>query len=146
MSVIEAIEKEQLKDKVAKFNVGDSVSVHTRVVEGNKERIQVFKGIIISRKGSGINESFTVRRVSQGEGVERVFPLNSPRIEKVVVDVPGKARRAKLYYLRDVKGNQAIKDLAAKAKKSAEASGKGKPEKKKRTAKKKASKAKKKAE
>jgi large subunit ribosomal protein L19 len=104
--IIDIIEKEQLKD-ATKFKVGDSVRVHTRVVEGDKERIQVFSGIVIGRKGRGLNETFTVRRISYGEGVERVFPVNSPRISKIEVETEGKARRAKLNYLRALKGKEA---------------------------------------
>src|SRR5580700_11430850 len=99
MSIIKKIEQEQFKPQTA-FKVGDSVKVHTRVVEGDKERIQIFTGIVIGRKGIGLNESFTVRRISYGEGVERVFPLHSPRIAKVEVETEGTARRAKLNYLR----------------------------------------------
>ena len=106
-SIIDAIEKEQLKTDVTNFKVGDGVRVHTRVVEGDKERIQIFAGIVIGRKGRGINETFTVRRISYGEGVERVFPLHSPRIAKVEVEKQGRARRAKLNYLRDRKGKEA---------------------------------------
>ena len=108
MSIINKIEQEQFKTKVPKFKVGDSVKVHTRVVEGDKERIQVFTGIVIGRKGIGINESFTVRRISYGEGVERVFPLHSPKIAKVEVETEGTARRAKLNYLRTRQGKQAM--------------------------------------
>ena len=104
--ILDIIEKEQLKDGIA-FKVGDSVRVHTRVVEGDKERIQVFSGIVIGRKGRGLNETFTVRRISYGEGVERVFPLNSPRIAKIEIETEGKARRAKLNYLRRRKGKEA---------------------------------------
>ena len=104
--IIDIIEKEQQKDG-AKFKVGDSIHVHTRVVEGDKERIQVFSGIVIGRKGRGLNATFTVRRISYGEGVERVFPLNSPRIAKIEVETEGKARRAKLNYLRRRKGKEA---------------------------------------
>jgi large subunit ribosomal protein L19 len=104
--IIDNIEKEQLK-QVTTFKVGDSVRVHTRVVEGDKERIQIFSGIVIGRKGRGINETFTVRRISYGEGVERVFPLHSSRIAKVEVETAGKARRAKLNYLRGLKGKEA---------------------------------------
>jgi large subunit ribosomal protein L19 len=104
MKLIDKIETEQLKKEIAPFKIGDSVKVHTRVKEGDKERIQIFTGVVIARKGRGINESFTVRRISYGEGVERVFPLHSPRIEKVVVDKPGRARRARLFYLRGQKG------------------------------------------
>src|SRR6185436_13826548 len=105
--IIDTIEKEQQKTDVTKFNVGDGVRVHTRVKEGDKERIQIFSGIVIGRKGRGINETFTVRRISYGEGVERVFPVNSPRIAKVEVEKVGRARRAKLNYLRDRKGKEA---------------------------------------
>jgi large subunit ribosomal protein L19 len=104
--IIDAIEKEQQKE-VTSFKVGDGIRVHTRVREGDKERIQIFAGIVIGRKGRGLNETFTVRRISYGEGVERVFPLHSPRIAKVEVDKAGKARRAKLNYLRDRKGKEA---------------------------------------
>jgi len=105
--VIDVIEKEQQKSDVTPFSVGDSVRVHTRVVEGDKERIQIFAGIVIGRKGRGPNETFTVRRISYGEGVERVFPLHSPRIAKVEVEQQGRARRAKLNYLRSSKGKEA---------------------------------------
>jgi large subunit ribosomal protein L19 len=108
MNLIETIENEQLKKEVAKFKVGDSIRVHTRVIEGDKERIQIFTGIVIGRKGFGINANFTVRRISYGEGVERVFPLHSPRIAKVEVETAGTARRAKLNYLRQRKGKQAM--------------------------------------
>ena len=105
--IIDVIEKEQQKTDAGPFAVGDSVRVHTRVVEGDKERIQIFAGIVIGRKGRGLNETFTVRRISYGEGVERVFPLHSPRIAKVEVEQPGRARRAKLNYLRTRKGKEA---------------------------------------
>jgi len=105
--VIDSIEKEQLKSEAKPFSVGDSVRVHTRVVEGDKERIQIFTGIVIGRKGRGLNETFTVRRISYGEGVERVFPLHSPRVAKVEVEQQGRARRAKLNYLRGRKGKEA---------------------------------------
>ena len=105
--IIDAIEKEQYKADAAQFSVGDSVRVHTRVVEGDKERIQIFAGIVIGRKGRGLNETFTVRRISYGEGVERVFPLHSPRIAKVEVEQQGRVRRAKLNYLRTRKGKEA---------------------------------------
>ena len=108
MNIIQTIEKEQLKNDVTPFKVGDSVRVHTRVVEGDKERIQIFTGIVIGRKGTDINASFTVRRISYGEGVERVFPLHSPRVAKVEVEKSGIARRAKLNYLRQRKGKQAM--------------------------------------
>ena len=105
--IIDLIEKEQQKADGAKFKVGDSIRVHTRVVEGDKERIQIFAGIVIGRKGRGLNETFTVRRISYGEGVERVFPTNSPRIAKIEIEAEGKARRAKLNYLRKRKGKEA---------------------------------------
>jgi large subunit ribosomal protein L19 len=104
---IDAIEKEQHKSDLTPFSVGDSVRVHTRVVEGDKERIQIFTGVVIGRKGRGLNETFTVRRISYGEGVERVFPLHSPRVAKVEVEQQGRARRAKLNYLRGRKGKEA---------------------------------------
>jgi large subunit ribosomal protein L19 len=105
--VIDIIEKEQQKGDVTAFSVGDSVRVHTRVVEGDKERIQIFTGVVIGRKGRGLNETFTVRRISYGEGVERVFPLHSPRIAKLEIEQQGRARRAKLNYLRSRKGREA---------------------------------------
>jgi large subunit ribosomal protein L19 len=105
--IIDSIEQEQLKKDVTNFKVGDGVRVHTRVREGDKERIQIFAGIVIGRKGRGINETFTVRRISYGEGVERVFPIHSPRIAKVEIEKAGRARRAKLNYLRDRKGKEA---------------------------------------
>ena len=108
MNIINTIEKEQLKTQVTRFKVGDSVKVHTRVVEGDKERIQIFSGIVIGRKGIGLTATFTVRRISYGEGVERVFPIHSPKIAKVEVETVGTARRAKLNYLRDRKGKQAM--------------------------------------
>ena len=105
--VLDVIGKEQQKSDVTPFSVGDSVRVHTRVVEGDKERIQIFAGLVIGRKGRGPNETFTVRRISYGEGVERVFPLHSPRIAKVEVEKQGRARRAKINYLRRSKGKEA---------------------------------------
>jgi len=99
-ALLDKIESEQYRKEAAKFNVGDSVKVHTRVVEGDKERIQVFAGVVIGRRGRGLNETFTVRRISYGEGVERVFPMHSPRVERVEVERHGDVRRAKLTYLR----------------------------------------------
>lgn len=117
MSIIAKINQEQMKKEVADFNVGDSVRVHTVVKEGEKERVQIFTGIVIGRKGTLLNETFTVRRISYGEGVERVFPIHSPRIAKVEVETAGTARRAKLNYLRDRKGKSAMavreKNIAA---------------------------------
>ena len=111
--LLNKVESTQLRKESLEFNVGDSVKVHTKVVEGEKERIQVFAGLVIGRRGHGMNETFTVRRISYGEGVERVFPVHSPRIDKVVVDRQGKVRRAKLTYLRERIGKKA---LAVKAK------------------------------
>jgi large subunit ribosomal protein L19 len=117
MTIIEKIESEQLKSDTTPFQVGDTIKVHTRVIEGDKERIQIYSGIVIGRKGTGINENFTVRRVSYGEGVERVFPLHSPRIAKIEVERRGAVRRAKLNYLRSRKGKSAttVKDRAERA-------------------------------
>ncbi len=108
MDIIKKIEQEQLKDDVASFNVGDTVKVHCRVVEGGKERVQIFAGLVIAKGGSGINSAFTVRKISYGEGVERVFPLHTPRIAKIEVATKGKVRRAKLHYLRDRVGKRAL--------------------------------------
>ena len=108
MDIISKIEKEQLKQDVVEFNVGDSVKVHTRVVEGGKERIQLFAGIVIAKRGAGVNASFTVRKISYGEGVERVFPIHSPRISKIEVASKGKVRRSKLHYLRGRIGKKAM--------------------------------------
>jgi large subunit ribosomal protein L19 len=106
-NALDALVPDQPTKDVPDFNTGDTVRVHARVVEGDKERIQIFSGIVIGRKGHGINETFTVRRISYGEGVERVFPVHSPRVAKVEVEKQGKARRAKLNYLRDRKGKEA---------------------------------------
>ena len=100
-ALLDKIEGEQFRKEAAKFNVGDSVKVHTKVVEGDKERIQIFNGLVIARAGAGSRANFTVRRIVQGEGVERKFPLHSPKIAKVEVKRSGVTRRAKLYYLRD---------------------------------------------
>ncbi len=109
MNIIDKIEKEQLKEEASDFSVGDTVKVHTRVVEGGKERIQLFTGLVIARRGSSVNEAFTVRKISYGEGVERVFHVHSPRIAKVEVTSRGKVRRAKLHYLRNRVGKSALK-------------------------------------
>ena len=108
MSIIAKINQEQMKKDATKFNVGDSVRVHTIVKEGDKERVQIFSGIVIGKKGTNLSETFTVRRISYGEGVERVFPIHSPRIAKVEVETAGTARRAKLNYLRNRKGKSAM--------------------------------------
>ena len=99
--ILNLVEKPNLRDETQVFEIGDTVDVHCRILEGEKERIQVFSGVVIARSGSGTREMFTVRRIVQGEGVERKFPLHSPRVAKVVVQRAGVTRRAKLYYLRD---------------------------------------------
>ena len=107
------IESTQFRKDNAKFNVGDSVRVHTKVVEGDKERIQIFSGVVIGKRGAGLNETFTVRRISYGEGVERIFPVHSPRVDKIEVERQGDVRRAKLTYLRKRigKGATLVKEL-----------------------------------
>ena len=107
MDIIKSIEHEQMKNKIPKLKVGDTVKVHVRVKEGNRERIQVFEGIIIKIQGGGVNQTFTVRRISYGVGVEKTFLMHSPKVEKVEVVRVGKARRAKLFYLRDRLGKAA---------------------------------------
>ncbi|MEN9678705.1 MAG: hypothetical protein RIS76_4601 [Verrucomicrobiota bacterium] len=111
-ALFDKIETEQFRKEPLKFNVGDTVRVHTKVVEGDKERIQVFAGVVIGIRARGLNQTFTVRRISYGEGVERIFPSHSPRIDKVEVERAGKVRRAKLTYLRGRigKGAMAVKD------------------------------------
>jgi large subunit ribosomal protein L19 len=99
--VIKLVEQEYLKKEVPQFEIGDTVDVHTKILEGNKERIQVFTGTVIARNGTGVSQMFAVRRIVSGEGVERKFPLHSPRIEKIEVKRSGVVRRAKLYFLRD---------------------------------------------
>ena len=101
MDIIKSIEHEQLKNKIPELRIGNTVRVHVKIKEGNKERIQVFEGIIIKKQGGGVNETFTVRKISYGVGVEKTFLVHSPLVEKVEVVRVGKARRAKLYYLRD---------------------------------------------
>ena len=101
MNIIEALEKEQLRSDIPAFGPGDTVRVHAKIVEGTRERIQVFEGVVIGRQGTGVRETFTVRRISYGIGVERTFPVHSPRIDKIEVMRRGVVRRAKLYYLRD---------------------------------------------
>ena len=107
MTIIDQIEKEQLRNDLASFNIGDTVRVMVKVKEGEKERIQAYEGVVIAKKGSSIRETFTVRRVSFGIGVERTFPLHSPRIDKIIVVRKGKVRRAKIYYIRDLSGKAA---------------------------------------
>ncbi|MEE8418470.1 MAG: 50S ribosomal protein L19 [candidate division Zixibacteria bacterium] len=107
MSVLKSLEAKYLKENIPDFNTGDTLRVHVRIVEGDKERVQVFQGIVISRSGGGVSESFTVRKVTAGIGVERVFPLHSPNLTKIQVMKRGKVRRSKLYYLRGLKGKKA---------------------------------------
>ena len=104
MDIIKSIEHEQLKNKIPEIKVGNTVRVHVKIKEGNKERIQVFEGIVIKKQGGGVNETFTVRKISYGVGVEKTFLIHSPLVEKVEVVRVGKARRAKLYYLRERTG------------------------------------------
>ncbi|MBL9169952.1 MAG: 50S ribosomal protein L19 [Verrucomicrobiales bacterium] len=124
-ALLDKIEAEQVRKDITPFNVGDSVRVHTKVVEGDKERIQIFAGVVMARRGHGLNSTFTVRRISYGEGVERVFPVNSPRIDKIEIERHGQVRRAKLTYLRTRVGKGATlvkekaKDTSAASKKSA---------------------------
>ena len=107
MNIIEILEKEQLRSDIPQFAPGDTVRVHARIVEGTRERIQVFEGVVIGRQGTGVRETFTVRRISYGVGVERLFPVHSPRIAKIEVTRRGIVRRAKLYYLRGLTGKAA---------------------------------------
>ncbi|MBO4852553.1 MAG: 50S ribosomal protein L19 [Schwartzia sp.] len=107
MNIIEALEKEQLRSDIPEFRPGDTVRVHAKIVEGTRERIQVFEGVVIGRQGSGVREMFKVRRISYGIGVERTFLVHSPRIDKIEVVRRGVVRRAKLYYLRGLTGKAA---------------------------------------
>lgn len=107
MEIIKILEDEQKKDNLPEFTVGDTVQVHYKVKEGTRERIQIFEGTVIRKQGGGISETFTVRRLSYGVGVERTFPLHSPRVENIVVTRRGSTRRAKLYYLRERQGRAA---------------------------------------
>ncbi len=107
MGLIETVESQFLREDVPEFRPGDTVRVHAKVVEGTRERIQIFEGVVIKRQGGGINESFTVRKISSGVGVERTFPIHSPRVAKIEVARRGKVRRAKLYYLRSRSGKAA---------------------------------------
>jgi len=113
MNVIDKIEKEQMKEDVPEFGPGDTVKVHSRVVEGGKERIQIFQGIVLGRRGTAINQAFTVRKISNGEGVERVFQVHSPKLAKIEVLKKGKVRRAKLHYLRQRLGKGATQVKSA---------------------------------
>ena len=107
MNIIQALEQEQLRSDIPAFAPGDTVRVHVKVVEGTRERIQMFEGVVIARQGTGVRETFTVRRISYGVGVERTFPVHSPRLEKIDLMRKGIVRRAKLYYLRNLTGKAA---------------------------------------
>jgi large subunit ribosomal protein L19 len=107
MKTLDAVDAGSLKSDIPDFRPGDTLKVHVRVIEGNKSRVQVFQGVVIARSGSGVNETFTVRKVSYGVGVERIFPLHTPIIEKIELVTRGDVRRAKLYYLRDLRGKKA---------------------------------------
>lgn len=113
-NVIDKITKKQLNPNVPEFRVGDTVRVDVKIIEGKRERIQAFEGVVISRKGSGISETFTVRKVSYGVGVERIFPVHSPKIASITVNKKGKVRRAKLNFLRNVVGQYRIKERGQK--------------------------------
>ena len=121
--ILQYVEQNYLKKDVPQFEVGDTVDVHTRIIEGEKERIQVFAGTVIMKKGAGINQTFTVRRIVNNEGVERIFPIHSPFIAKVVVRRSGETRRAKLFYLRDRVGKAVRLTEKRKTGKAGEASG-----------------------
>ena len=110
MDLIKTIEEQQKRAGAQPFNVGDTVAVYFKIIEGKKERVQAYEGIVISRKGSGISETFTVRKMSGGVGVERTFPVHSPKLDSITVTRKGKARRAKLYYARDVVGQFKLKE------------------------------------
>jgi len=107
MNIVDQITKEQLRTNLPVFRPGDTLRVHVKVVEGQRERVQVFEGVVIKRRGAGVSETFIVRKVSNGVGVERTFPLHSPKIDKIEVMRRGKVRRAKLYYLRNLRGKKA---------------------------------------
>jgi large subunit ribosomal protein L19 len=137
MRSLDAIEKEWHRKKPAKFDVGDSVDVHVKIIEGDRERIQIFAGVVIAKRHEGLGETFTVRRMVQGEGVERIFPVNSPRVVDIIVKKKGNVRRAKLHYLRDRVGRGTRveeklgameKEKAADAAEAGKASAEKKPE------------------
>ena len=107
MDALKVITEGQVKENKPEFNIGDTVKVHVKIKEGNRERVQVFEGTVIAKRGGGVSETFTVRRISYGVGVEKVFPVNSPNVEKIEVVRRGKVRRSKLYYLRDRVGKAA---------------------------------------
>ncbi len=119
MDLIKEIEQEQIREEALNFKVGDTVKVHFKIIEGNNERIQVYEGLVIAMKNTSVRKTFTVRKISYGVGVERIFPMNSPKVEKVEVLRFGKVRRSKLYYIRDRVGKSAkVKELIRKKKKA----------------------------
>ncbi len=107
MNTLDALDADSLREDIPAFRPGDTVKVHVRVVEGNRSRVQVFQGVVIRRQGSGLRETFTVRKVSSGVGVERTYPVNSPAIDRIEIATRGDVRRAKLYYLRELRGKAA---------------------------------------
>ena len=112
MNILQAIAQEQLRQDLPNFRPGDTLKVYVKVIEGTRERVQLFEGVVIKRRGGGISETFTVRKISYGVGVERTFPINSPKIDRIEVTRRGKVRRAKLYYLRELRGKAArIKEI-----------------------------------
>jgi len=112
LNIVQAITQEQLRQDVPSFRPGDTLKVYVKVIEGSRERIQLFEGVVIKRRGGGISETFTVRKISYGVGVERTFPVHSPKVDKIEVARRGKVRRAKLYYLRELRGKAArIKEI-----------------------------------
>jgi large subunit ribosomal protein L19 len=115
MNTLDALDAESIRTDIPDFRAGDTLKVHARVVEGNRSRIQIFQGVVIRRQGSGLRETFTVRKVSFGVGVERTYPIHSPQLDRVEIVTRGDVRRAKLYYLRDLRGKKAkIKELREK--------------------------------
>lgn len=109
MSIIKELDKKYLKESVEEFNVGDTIRVYAKIIEGDKERLQGFEGIVIAKKGGGIASTFTVRKIVQGIGVERIFPIHSPKVERIKIIKHGKVKKAKLYYMRDRIGGAALK-------------------------------------
>jgi large subunit ribosomal protein L19 len=130
--ILDQVESSSLKKDIPAFTIGDTVDVHTRIIEGEKERVQVFSGTVLARKGAGVNETFIVRRIVNNEGVERIFPLHSPFIAKIIVKRGGETRRAKLYYLRDRVGKAVRltekRKTGKKGETTAESTGKTTPE------------------
>jgi large subunit ribosomal protein L19 len=116
MNTLDALDAQSMRTDVPEFRAGDTLKVHARVVEGNRSRIQIFQGVVIRRQGGGLRETFTIRKVSFGVGVERTYPINSPQLDRIEIVSRGDVRRAKLYYLRDLRGKKAkIKELREKA-------------------------------